>query len=188
MCSTDHHDSLDSIVKRYLGIFPLENERLKSLVFQLSERPRLLLHRQTFPGHITASGIVVKGNEMLMIFHPYLRKWLAPGGHIDEMESPEEAAIRETREETGFLTTTHSWHGKHNCPFDIDTHQIPENPEKNEPAHLHYDFRYLLDLQPATRGKTENLAVEWRPWRDLDEAPLLQVKKKLRQPFLLDDG
>jgi 8-oxo-dGTP pyrophosphatase MutT (NUDIX family) len=31
----------------------------------------------------------------------YVGKWVIPGGHIDEGETPEEAAVRETFEETG---------------------------------------------------------------------------------------
>jgi hypothetical protein len=37
--------------------------------------------------------------------------------------------------------------------FDIDIHRIPENKAKNEPAHLHYDIRYLL------RAPHENFSI-----------------------------
>ncbi len=39
--------------------------------------------------------------KFLFILHKKLNKWLAPGGHINENENPETAALRETKEETG---------------------------------------------------------------------------------------
>jgi len=32
-------------------------------------------------------------------------------------------------------------------PIDIDIHAIPENPRRNEPAHIHFDFRYIFHPQ-----------------------------------------
>jgi 8-oxo-dGTP pyrophosphatase MutT (NUDIX family) len=54
-------------------------------------------------GHITASGLVIHENRVLLIFHPYVKRWFQPGGHIDEGELPVDAAIREVYEETGFF-------------------------------------------------------------------------------------
>ena len=51
--------------------------------------------RENLEGHITASGLVIKNNKVLLILHPYIKKWYQPGGHIDEGELPIEAAIRE---------------------------------------------------------------------------------------------
>ena len=39
--------------------------------------------------------------RVLMLWHPKHKRWLPPGGHLDENELPEEAAIRECKEETG---------------------------------------------------------------------------------------
>ena len=36
-----------------------------------------------------------------MVHHKKLKKWVQPGGHIEEHEDPEKAAIREVYEETG---------------------------------------------------------------------------------------
>ncbi len=42
-----------------------------------------------------------KNNKFLFVLHKKLNKWVAPGGHIDNDENPESAALREVKEETG---------------------------------------------------------------------------------------
>lgn len=53
--------------------------------------------------HFTSSVYVYhpKLEKFLFIKHKKLHKWLEPGGHVEENESPENAAIREVFEETG---------------------------------------------------------------------------------------
>lgn len=50
----------------------------------------------------TASAFVInEKEELLCIFHKKFGKWVQPGGHIEENETPMDAAIREVFEETG---------------------------------------------------------------------------------------
>jgi 8-oxo-dGTP diphosphatase len=51
--------------------------------------------------HFVASALVVADEDVLLIFHRKLGRWLAPGGHIAKNETPNECAIREVAEETG---------------------------------------------------------------------------------------
>lgn len=44
---------------------------------------------------------VVHDGRILLHWHRKLGRWLPPGGHIEPNELPDEAAIRETFEETG---------------------------------------------------------------------------------------
>jgi len=49
----------------------------------------------------TVSVFIVQNRRVLFIFHKQLNRWLPIGGHIELDENPEEAAIREAREESG---------------------------------------------------------------------------------------
>jgi len=49
----------------------------------------------------TVAIFVVQQSKVLLIHHRNLDKWLPLGGHIELHEDPEEAALREAKEESG---------------------------------------------------------------------------------------
>jgi 8-oxo-dGTP diphosphatase len=51
--------------------------------------------------HRSAGGLVVHDSRILLISTQEGKRWQLPKGHIEQGETPEEAAIREVREETG---------------------------------------------------------------------------------------
>jgi 8-oxo-dGTP pyrophosphatase MutT (NUDIX family) len=51
--------------------------------------------------HFTVAVFVVRDGKVLLHRHRKLGMWLPPGGHIEEGELPDEAAVREVWEETG---------------------------------------------------------------------------------------
>lgn len=50
---------------------------------------------------LVVAGFIIKGDKVLLIHHNKLQKWLPFGGHIEENETPDEALIREAKEEVG---------------------------------------------------------------------------------------
>lgn len=126
-------------------------------------------------GHITASGLVIKDDLALLIYHPYLKKWMQPGGHIDEGENPIEAAIREVYEETGVACRPIP---KYLGPIDIDFHEIPDNPKKGEARHLHVDLLFLLEV--LNEGESpEDIQKAWLPLAEIANPRLQRVLVKL---------
>lgn len=171
-------------VSAYCQLFPFERERVAPLLRAL-DRGDDIHSRATSAGHLAASGIVVQSARLLTIYHPYLRRWIQPGGHLEAGETPEQAALRETAEETGVSVRLHPWHAAHRCPVDIDAQLIPANPRRKEGAHLHFDFRYLLICRSAP-SVTAELKTRWLNRAELKEQGLRELIEKIGELSLPD--
>jgi 8-oxo-dGTP pyrophosphatase MutT (NUDIX family) len=164
-------------LSEYTRFFPSESEKLQPIMGSIQSDIDIL-DRKTYPGHITASGIVLSKDCMLMVRHPFLGKWLQPGGHVDCDEMPQQAAMREVEEEAGIPVRLHAWHRWNHFPIDIDIHAIPANEGKSEAAHVHYDFRYIL-IGSGLLGAGE-LRAEWINIDDLEDVGLKALIGKIR--------
>ena len=131
------------------------------------------------PGHITGSAILlnVQGDQILMNHHKSLNMWLNFGGHCDGDEDALTVAIRETMEESGitaFKPVTSNI-------VDIDIHMIPANGKKGEPAHEHFDIRYVMQMtgnqNPIISDESNDLK-----WMSFDDA--ITVGDKSLQRFI----
>lgn len=65
----------------------------------------------------TVAIFVVHDGKVLLIHHRKLNKWLPLGGHVELDEEPEQAALRETKEESG-----------------LDVELLGERPPTTEPG------------------------------------------------------
>ncbi|UNS99705.1 NUDIX domain-containing protein [Streptomyces tubbatahanensis] len=168
-------------VEAYLERHPDERYALTALLTAL-DRPADPTSRATLPGHVTCGAILVdEVGRVLHIHHRASGKVLAPGGHTEpEDQTLAAAALRELHEETGIPTgAVAPWPGYDDVPVDIDVHDIDANPAKNEPAHHHYDLRYLFrldDSEVALTPQAEEVSGwEWRP-TDRVTSPTLREK------------
>jgi 8-oxo-dGTP pyrophosphatase MutT (NUDIX family) len=135
---------------------PVDEREVQSVQAFLVELERLErpYDEHADPVHVTGSAVVVGPRGVLLHLHKRLGLWLQPGGHIDPGETPEQAAMREVREETGFICTDPQF-------VHVDVHAGGR-------GHTHLDVRYLVhaDGDPSP-GQGESQDVRWFAW---DEA------------------
>ena len=178
---------LKNLTDTYLALFPDEAARINCLLNEITSNSQLDL-RSTMTGHVTGTAIVIKGDEILFLHHNILDRWLCPGGHFDlEDELMDITSLRELVEETGIdkkYLHLHTWHKKNNMsPIDIDIHTIPTNIKKNEGKHLHFDFRYVFNIDndfthQLQLDEVSNL--KWLKVQDIDNSfSIFPAKEKL---------
>ena len=131
------------------------------------------LHRSCGAGHLTGSALVADpyGEQVVVLHHRKLDRWLQPGGHCDGDANLAAVALREATEETGRDDLR-----VHPVAVDTDVHRVA--PPGEEP-HLHLDVRFLVvataGIGPLP-GNHESHAVRWaRP----DELPSLGADESL---------
>ncbi|MFE6272315.1 NUDIX domain-containing protein [Streptomyces goshikiensis] len=170
-------------VEAYLGRHPGERDALAGLL-ALLDRPVDATARTTLPGHVTCSAVIIdRQGRVLHIRHRASGGlMLTPGGHTEpEDRNLLAAALREAAEETeiapGDLCLTRQLLGS---PIDIDFHDIDASPSKGEPAHRHYDFRYVFYLAgeepPTITLQDEEVSgAQWIPQQEVT-SPTLHAK------------
>ena len=134
--------------------------------------------------HFVSSSYILNKDSVLLIFHPKLKKWLPPGGHIEPNESPVEAVKREVKEEVGLdieIITDENlfinrWNAKSFArPFLCLEEEIPAT--KNEEAHKHFDFIYLAKaLNPQSAASSPDHPMKWFA---LEEISSLDKEKEM---------
>jgi len=116
--------------------------------------------RSCRPGHFTGSAWLVDGGgeRVLLTHHRKLGRWLQLGGHADGDADLARVALREAEEESGLRDLVVE-------PeiFDLDRHLIPARA--SEPAHWHYDVRFVVRATGATDFVVgdESHELAWRP-------------------------
>jgi 8-oxo-dGTP pyrophosphatase MutT (NUDIX family) len=142
----DAHVPGDEVERRSL-------RRIRRLITWLADP----LDEHADPTHVTGSAIVRDDDGRVLLHrHKRLGIWLQPGGHLDPGEQPWDAAVRETREETG-VRTAHAGAGP--SLVHVPLHEGPR-------GHVHLDLRYLLLADGGALfdpGPGESTAIAWFP-------------------------
>jgi 8-oxo-dGTP pyrophosphatase MutT (NUDIX family) len=107
-------------------------------------------HPPVAPGevlrHFTVAVFVVHAARVLLHYHRKLGKWLPPGGHIEDGELPDDAAVREVLEETGIAVELVGPRGLPEPPNDAPRQLVVPagiQVEPIYPGHEHIDLVYF---------------------------------------------
>jgi 8-oxo-dGTP pyrophosphatase MutT (NUDIX family) len=139
-------------------------------------------HREPPDGvtkHFTVAVFVVRSGHVLLHPHPKVGLWLPPGGHVEPHELPDDAARRETVEETGLAVRLVGSPGiGHDEPGAPRQLLRPEGVQVEDisPGHQHIDLIYFAvplgphhaDLPPVSAG------MQWLDEAGLQDRPVTQ--------------
>ncbi len=174
-----HRDTLLNLLQQHRPFDATEAQFLTDTLAFVQANPACF-ERSLAIGHITGSAWIIDRTQThtLLTHHRKLNRWFQTGGHCDGDPDVLAVARREAAEETGLLGIK----PLSTAIFDIDVHLIPA--KGTEPAHWHYDIRFLLEAsldEPLViSAESKNLA-----WVKLSEvaalnnsASLLRMVKK----------
>jgi 8-oxo-dGTP pyrophosphatase MutT (NUDIX family) len=130
-----------------------------------------------------ATALIFDENKrMLLVDHKRTGLWLPPGGHIEETETPEEALVREAKEETGFNVKVLGQKFKLAeaagdvksliIPFHLQMEKIPKDSHRDF-AHEHIDLVYLCKIISGklTHEKKAHHAIKWFSLAEMKKTP-----------------
>lgn len=181
-----HRQPLIALLQRYARSHPDDGALAERFLAFVGQHPDCL-SRTLQIGHITASAWILSadGSRCLLTHHRKLGRWLQLGGHVDGEGHVERAALREAEEESGMTGFTLLPIGQPVLPLDLDVHRIPARGD--EPAHDHWDVRFLL-LAPERQRlslSSESIDLRWFGSDELaavtDEQSVLRLDRKARQ-------
>ncbi len=179
-----HRKFLLNLLQAHTPSDPAEEQMLRQMLEFVSSNPDCF-DRDLSHGHITGSAWLVD-TELEHVFfthHRKLNRWLQPGGHSDGDPNTLAVAMREASEESGiedvFIQPLSD------AIFDVDIHRIPAR--KQEPEHLHYDVRFILETDKSHPLKIseESNEIAWVAVKDIpnltQEASILRMLGKMEK-------
>ena len=124
--------------------------------------------------HFTATTYLFNKDfsKTLLLMHPKLHTWLPPGGHIDQNETPEEAARREINEEIGLLDINfiNNYNG---LDFSDSRTEMLLRPhfimsQLIETDHYHLDMIFFATIQENRYSSPEHHELKWMTLNEVE--------------------
>ena len=177
--------SLEQLIKHYAQAYPEEKAPHDMLKFLDDETG--YFSRNSYNGHFTGSAWIISPDmsSILMTHHKKLGKWIQLGGHADGENDLLKVALREAKEESGIQ----QFKILSEKIFDLDIHEIPKH--NFEPGHLHYDIRFLLEVDPTGEAviiSDESHDVTWIPLADVAKLnPEVSIQRMIKKTIIMKD-
>ncbi|HEX9712178.1 MAG TPA: NUDIX domain-containing protein [Actinomycetota bacterium] len=109
--------------------------------------------------YTAAGGVVIDGDRVLVLHRPHRREVRLPKGHIEDGESAEAAALRETAEESGHLELE--------TLADLGEQVVRFTSTVSGREIERVERYFLMRITGPRRGPGElEFIPEWLPWDD----------------------
>ena len=162
---------------------------------------------------MTAAGVLIHQDKVLLVKHKKLGMWLNPGGHVDPEELPHQAAEREFWEETGvkvrakrygfmpdtdidhdiyfpapFAVNLH-WVSRENYEYRVNGHPLSQEKKDKWSRGCEQHLNYMYMLEPTgTVEFSQNLeecdGIAWFSPEELDDLEMMEsIRQETRYAF-----
>lgn len=117
---------------------------------------------QSLPGKMTSACLAIlrDDDKVLMVKASYKDDWTFPSGIVDSLESPAQAAVRETREETGLVFRASD------CSLLGVVYTASDGRSRDR---FNFGFYLRIDADSIPRLSIPNDEIENYEWVDLDD-------------------
>jgi len=136
---------------------------------------------------LTSVGVLVKDGKVLMVYHEDYGKWLLPGGHIKNTETPNQTVEREFFEETGLkvevIGEKQVFDVKYEreslvLPFHVEVHPINKEKCKQHVAFVYW-VKVVGDISEIFSSEPDVTDYKWVGLEDLKVMGLIDNMKKI---------
>jgi ADP-ribose pyrophosphatase YjhB (NUDIX family) len=138
------HADARAVLSAWIAPSPEQDDLRRLYLDHLDAHPDALL-RGCEPDHLTASSLIVRGDEVLLVFHTKAGKWLQTGGHCEPTDATLSAAAwREAHEESGIVDLTVD-----PVPLQLSRHHVPFcGGRAGSGGGHHLDVQFLVTAEP----------------------------------------
>ena len=119
--------------------------------------------------HFCASVFLINPEDkrILLVKHKKFNKWVQPGGHIEDEETPEEAALREAYEETGIKVKLLGERFPREDDF-IKPLGIQKNRNREGDMHIDIIYAGVPINNIEVKASDESIDIHWFTRKELD--------------------